>query len=253
MPPSGEAPPPPESRTGREGNSRPASDRIANAAWWLLPVVFLFWLYREAFSTWFFNDDFAWLTLSHLVWTRHDLLHELFAPMAQGTIRPWSERGFFMVLQSLFGLDSLPFRVVVFATAAADLLLIAWITLRITGSRIAGFLAPILWTANTALVLPMTWNSAYNEIMCPLFLLSALVLFIRYTETGQRKFWWWQVVVFSLGFGALEINVVYPALAAAWVLFIAPSRARAATRTQLRSLHPPIPDLHRVFHCSTAW
>ena len=70
----------------------------------------------------------------------------------------------------------------------------------------------------------MTWSSAYNELMCPLFLLAALALFIRYTETGQRKFWWWQLVVFSLGFGALEINIVYPAIAAAWVLFERPRR-----------------------------
>src|SRR5580693_4043574 len=112
--------------------ANPAIKRAVSVAWWLLPVVFLLWLYRDAFSTWFVADDFAWLSLLHLVQVRHDLFHELFAPMAQGTIRPWSERGFFMTLEALFGLDSLPFRIVVFATAAADVLLIAWITLRAT-------------------------------------------------------------------------------------------------------------------------
>jgi hypothetical protein len=71
--------------------------------------------------------------------------------------------------------------------------------------------------------------------MCPLFLLGALALFIRYIETGRRAFWWWQVVVFSLGFGALEINIVYPALAAAWVIFNADALRRGAL---LRSLIP---------------
>src|SRR5580693_1335441 len=92
---------------------------LAAAAWWLLPVAFLVWFYRDGLFTWFLADDFAWLSLLHLVQVRHDLLHELFAPMAQGTIRPWSERGFFILLQSLFGFDALPFRIVVFATAAA--------------------------------------------------------------------------------------------------------------------------------------
>jgi len=210
------------------------SDRVRNAAWWLLPVVFLVWLYRDGFFIWFVNDDFAWLSLLRLVHTRHDLLHEMFTPMAQGTIRPWSERGIFILLEGLFGLDSLPFRIVTFATAAADILLIAWLTLRITGSRVAGFVAPVLWTANSALALVMTWSSAYNEVMCTLFLVSALALFIRYTETGERKFWWWQLVVFSLGFGALEINIVYPALAAAWVIFAGKTPVRAG----LRSLAP---------------
>ena len=237
MPPRGEVPPS-SIRLGATGSvsSRPALDRTAAALWWLLPVVFLLWLYRDAFSTWFLADDFAWLSLLHRAQVRHDLLRELFAPMAQGTIRPWSERGFFMVLQGLFGLDSLPFRIVVFATAATDVLLIAWLTLRATASPVAGFLAPVLWVSNSALVQAMTWSSAYNEVMCPLFLLSALALFIRYIETGRRSFWWWQLVVFSLGFGALEINIVYPALAAAWILFGPVSRS--ARPRFLRSVAP---------------
>jgi hypothetical protein len=204
--------------------------------WWLLPVAFLVVFYRDGLSTWFVADDFAWLSLLRLSRLRHDLLHELFAPMAQGTIRPWSERGFFMLLESIFGLDALPFRLVVFATAAADVILISWITLRATGSRVAGFIAPLLWTVNTALVLPMTWDSTFNEVLCPLFLLGALALYIRYLDTGQGKFWWWQLVVFSLGFGALEINIVYPAIAAAWVLF--QSRDRKGATSQLITILP---------------
>src|SRR5580698_6177702 len=72
----------------------------------------------------------------------------------------------------------------------------------------------------------MAWSAAYNEALCPLFLLTALACFIRYVETGRRVFWWWQVVGFTLGFGALEVNVVYPALAAAYVLFVADASKR---------------------------
>jgi hypothetical protein len=80
----------------------------------------------------------------------------------------------------------------------------------------------------------LSWSSAYNEALCALFLLSALALFIRFVETGRRVFWWWQLVVFTLGFGALELNVVYPALAAAWALTI----ARMPLRRVARSLLP---------------
>jgi hypothetical protein len=193
---------------------------------WLLPIAFLFWLYSDGLKVWFTNDDFAWLGLLREVHESRSLLNALFAPEAQGTIRPWSDRGFFLLFESLFGLDNLPFRVCVFITMAANLTLIAWIARRITGSPAAGFLAAILWTANASLSTVMAWSAAYNEALCPLFLLTALTCFIRFVETGRRVFWWWQLVVFTLGFGALEVNVVYPALAGAYVLFVAGSEKR---------------------------
>ena len=200
--------------------------RIGPLIWWLLPIAFLFWLYSTGLRTWFLADDFAWLGLLRDVHSFHDVLSALFTPAAQGTIRPWSERGFFLLFESVFGLDSLPFRICVFATMTANLLLITRITLRITGSLMAGSLAAILWTANAGLATVMAWNSSYNEAMCSFFLLLATALLVRYVETGRRVFWWWQLVVFVLGFGALEINVVYPALAAAYVLFAAPASRR---------------------------
>lgn len=198
-------------------------------------MIFLLWLYRDGLACWFIADDFAWLGLLRQVHSAKDVAGILFLPAAQGTIRPWSERGFFLVFESLFGLDALPFRMMAFATMTANLTLLQWITRRITGSRLAGAVAATVWAANAALMTVMSWSAAYNEALCPLFLLGALALLIRYAETGERKFWWWQLVVFSLGFGALEVNVVYPALAAAYALFLAPPDIR---RKLLRGTAP---------------
>ncbi len=209
--------------------------RAAAVAWWLGPVIFLLILYRRGLGTWYIADDFAWLSLLRQVHNFHDFLRVMFQPEAQGTIRFLSERGFYLLFEKLFGFDSLPFRICVFVTMAANLALIAWITLRITASRLAGFLAPVLWSANTSLAIVMTWTAAWNEALCSFFLLLALELFIRYGETGRRSFWWWQLVVFTLGFGALELNVIYPALAAAYVLFVA---NRDDRRRHLLSLIP---------------
>jgi hypothetical protein len=203
------------------------SRRALNVLLWLGPVFFLFWVFWEGLQCWFIADDFAWLGLLRQYNSLGDLPSILFAPAAQGTIRPWSERGFFLLFESLFGLDDLPFRIAAFTVMSGNLLLVAWLTRRVTLSTAAGCLAAVLWAANTALVTPMTWSSGFNQVLCPFFLLSALVLFIRFAETGRRRFWWAQLLVFVLGFGALEINVIYPALAAAWVLFVAvPARRR---------------------------
>ncbi|HXJ44447.1 MAG TPA: hypothetical protein VNH18_34490 [Bryobacteraceae bacterium] len=210
-----------------------ASARLRQVATIVVPIAFLLWLYREGIDVWFMQDDFAWLSLLRQVHSWQDVVRVLFEPAAQGTIRPWSERGFFLLFEYLFGVDNYPFRLAAFTTAAADIVLIGWIVRRLSGSRVAAAIAGITWAANASLVVVMTWSSAWNEVLCPFFLLSALALFIRYTESGRKGFWWLQLAFFVVGFGALEINVVYPAIALAWSLFVTPSekRRRFATAT----------------------
>ena len=53
----------------------------------------------------------------------------------------------------------LPFRIVVFATQFANLALISTMMRPMTGSPLAGLVAPVLWLASPVIYLPMTWNS----------------------------------------------------------------------------------------------
>lgn len=194
---------------------------LASAAFCLLPPLLCFVLYRRGLTAWFQADDFAWLSLRSQVHDVRSLLHVLFAPMAQGSIRPLSERSLFLVFESVFGVNALPFRICVFLTQCANLTLLAATTKRLAGSGIAGFCAAILWLVNNSLVWPMVWTSAYNQILCGFFLLSAFWCLLLYIETGRRAYYLWQWTLFLLGFGALEINVVYPALAALYTYLCA--------------------------------
>jgi hypothetical protein len=175
----------------------------------MLFCLLVHWL---ALKMWFFTDDFAWLGLRLEVQSPSDLLHVLFAPQAQGTVRTLSERLFFLVFSSVFGLESPPFRVWVFLTQFANIVLLMQITRRITASPVAAFIAPFLWTASSGMALALAWSAAYNQIAWAFVTLLAFYLFLRYIDTGQRKYWIWQWMVFLLGFGVLELNVMYPAL-----------------------------------------
>ena len=189
----------------------------AQSAWyWALPPLFCTWLYWYGIRAWFQADDFAWLALKLDISDWPTLLNALFGPRAQGTIRPWSERAFFLVFYSLFDLDALPFRIWVFFTQALNLVLVASITRRLTGSRAAGFWAAMFWTVNSSLAWIMTWTSAYNQAMCAFFLLLAFHFLLKFIETGRRRYEVFEWAVFLLGFGAQELNLVYPALAASY-------------------------------------
>ena len=97
----------------------------------------------------------------------------------------------------------------------------ATIGTRLTGSRAAGICAAIFWVLNGSLIEPLGWTCVYNEVLCGFFLLLAFYLLLRFIETGRRRYEVYQWIAFLLGFGALELNVVYPALAGAYTLLAA--------------------------------
>ncbi len=196
--------------------------RLLNAAYWLAAPILCLMLYWHGLLVWFVQDDFAWLNLRGTVQSWPDFWSALFKPLAQGTVRPLSERLFFMSFYEMFGLHALPYRLFVFATMFAVLALLTHVARKVTGSRVVGLLTPLLWLCNFGLITTLTWTSAYNQTLCCFFLLLSLSLFIRHVETGRWRPYWLQLLTFIVGFGALELNVVYPALAALYALLRAP-------------------------------
>jgi hypothetical protein len=190
---------------------------------WALPTVaclFLFAFYWRGLDCWFYQDDFGWL---HLGPARGfgDFLHILFAPKAHGNLRPWSENLFFYGLKALFGVNPLPFRIVVFATMAASLFLLDAIVRRLTSSPAAAFAAQLCWLANPAVSAVLCWTCIYNQAQYVFFLLLALFLLLE----GR---WVAQAAVFTVGLGSLELMVMYPAIASLWALLY---RREALKRT----------------------
>ena len=109
--------------------------RARAVAWWTVPSLVCLLIHWQGFTAWFRADDFAWLSNFDRIHSFHDLLVILFLPQAQGTIRPFSERAFFVVGYGLVGLDSLPFRIVIFATQFAALALFASVTVGMPGTK----------------------------------------------------------------------------------------------------------------------
>ena len=176
----------------------------------LAGLIFLLAFYWRGLGDWFYQDDFGWLHLGPAT-DFTDFLRILFAPKAHGNIRPWSENLFFYGLKALFGVNPLPFRIVVFATVAADVVLLAALVRRLTGSALAAACAPVLWLANPNVAPALCWSSIYNQSQYLFFVLLAFVLFLR----GK---YWQQMVVFALGLGSLETAVMYPVIVLAYAL-----------------------------------
>lgn len=191
-----------------------------------VPILLSIFLYRYALTSWFRTDDFAWLHLNIEATSWDGVADVLFGPRAQGTVRIWSDRVFFLVFKFLFGSNALPFHLWMFATHAVNLYLLSRLTERWTGSAVAGMLAAIAWTVNPALATPLSWASAYNQILCGFFLLAATWFLVRWLDTGQRAYAVAMWSFYLLGFGALELMIVFPVLALAMTWMLSPSQWR---------------------------
>jgi hypothetical protein len=192
---------------------------IRGSAWRVLPVLLLLVLYWPGLTAWFYQDDFGWLNLRHDVHSVHDLAGALLAPKAHGNMRPLGENAFWLGLSAIFGVEPLPFHICTFLTQSASLLLLGSIVRRLVAWPPAGFCAQILWLVNPGLAPAMGWSSIYNQVLSAFFFLLAFYFLLRHIETGRRAHAFAHWTAFVLGLGALEINVVYPALAAFYVVF----------------------------------
>lgn len=202
--------------------SRKSSARfLPTWAVWIIPIAFCLIVCWYGLTAWFQEDDWAWLQLREEVHSAKDLFRAIFMPTGHGTFRPLSERLFFLVFSSLFGLNALPYRICAFATQFANLILLGSITWRLSRSRLAGVSAPIFWVANANLAMVMAWSSGYMQLLCGFFLLLAFHFLLRHIETGERRYYVFQWIAFLIGFGAMETTVVYPALAATYTFLCA--------------------------------
>jgi hypothetical protein len=195
---------------------------IRTSAWSVLPVLLLFVLYWPGLTTWFYQDDFGWLNLRHDVHSASDLAGALFAPKAHGNMRPLGENTFWLALGTAFGVEPLPFHICTFITQSASLLLLGSIVRRLVAWAPAGICAQILWLINPGVAPAMGWSSIYNQVLSAFFFLLAFYFLLRHIESGCRVHEIAHWTAFVLGLGALEINVVYPALAALYLAFHKP-------------------------------
>lgn len=201
--------------------------KARRAAWWLAPALLCLLIHYRGLLVWFQADDFAWLGQWHRIKDGSTIWEELFNPTVHGTLRPLSERAFFLVLSYWFPDDALPYRIIVFATQFANVALLAWLARRLTGSTAVGFWAALLWAVNPNLDTVMNWSSAYMQALCGLCLLGGFHMYLNWMETGRRRWYWLQWLVFLTGFLVLETMVVYPALLAAHALIVDRKRLRA--------------------------
>ncbi|MBL8220905.1 MAG: hypothetical protein JNL62_16860 [Bryobacterales bacterium] len=163
-------------------------------------------IHYPGLHAWFQQDDFAWMGLPRELREGTPLFDALFRPSQHGTWRPLSERAYFLLFPALFGYEAFPMRLAAFLTQACSLAIVQDIAFRLTQSRLAAALTPLVWMASSHMTIAMISNGAYVHVLGAFFLLAAT----HSLMAGRTRAMW---AAFSLGFLASESNVVFPAIA----------------------------------------
>ena len=198
---------------------RPCYHLLMPIARRIVPVLLLLALYYPGITTFFYQDDFGWLNLRHDVHSVSDLAPALFAPKAHGNMRPLGENAYWLGISAVFGPEPLPFHIAAFLTVAAALLLLGDIVRRLTGSDLAAYAAQAVWMVNIGVAPALGWTSIFNQALSAFFFLLAFYFLLERRHTAH-----W--IAFLLGLGALEINIVYPAIAVAYAVLYCPKELR---------------------------
>ena len=192
-----------------------------------LPAVVVVILYAPALRSAYRLDDLAWLSLRNTIANGHSLVWALFSPQAQGSIRPLGDRVWFLLASSWFGLNPIPLHWLALITQIANVFLLVAAGRRLLGSLVAAGIAATLWVLNDSLVEPLVWASALNEVLYAFWFLLAFNAFMKWIDSGKSIWLGAHLAAMVLGFGTLELMVVFPLIAAVYVALFAPRRWKA--------------------------
>ncbi len=192
-----------------------------------VPAFLLVLLYVPSLASAYRIDDLAWLSLRNTISNGHSIWWALFSPQAQGSIRPLGERVWFLAASSVFGLNPVPLHLLALLTQIGNVVLVVAVGRRLLGSLIAPGIAATLWVLSDSLVEPMVWASAYNEVLCAFCFLLAFGALVKWVDSGRSAWFSLHIVAVVLGLATLEIMVMLPVIAAAWVALFMPKRWKA--------------------------
>jgi hypothetical protein len=208
----------------------------------------MFVVFRPGLSAWFQRDDFYWIFMGRQG-AQRGWWSALLAATPQGTWRPLTDGLFFTVFGELFGLNARPYRELVFATYAVDVILLGTLASRLGAGVFESLLAAVFFCVHEGLAVPMGWMCSYNQLVAITCILASLLCWKSYCDHGGGWRYAALLVLQALGVLALEVHIMFPLMAAIYVLSFEPRarwRARALQIAPLAAVAAAWAILHVV-------
>ncbi len=187
------------------GDARKTVADALSAAVLIGAIVFI---YRGAFSGFFVQDDFGWLTASRFR-SFGEYIHCFFRFNPALGYRPLSQETFFWAGQTLFGMSPAGFHAmsVLFHVLGS---LAVYVLLRQFFAPLPCLAGALFYGVHDAHSRSVYWISAVPEPMAAACYVVALILFVRFDRTGDRRLYGFSVLAAVLGIMCKESILTLP-------------------------------------------
>jgi hypothetical protein len=150
------------------------------------------------------NLDVPWRQVpSWFLAVRHDWYRPLFELLVAAS---WRQ----------FGLHSIAYHLLCLVLFALAVMLVGLLGECLSGDRRIGLLATVLFALQGFHAEPVLWFAASSDLLVALFVLGSLAAYIRFRQTGRRRWLMVAVVAFLLALASKETAVVLPL---AWLAY----------------------------------
>ncbi len=185
--------------------------KLGNIFIFILLLTVSYFIYKPALTSYFFQDDWFTLKISQ-VNSISDIL-SFFIPRTDVIYyRPLGMQLYFSLMQYIFGINQIPFRISTLLIYSFNGLLIYKIFKKLEFTSILSLFAAILFCASVVTYIPFYWSSTFPFVLGPTFFLLAFKASISNYRNNQLT----AILFFILGLITLESIIFLPVLVFIW-------------------------------------
>lgn len=166
-------------------------------------------LYRNALSSYFFQDDWFSLRISQ-AHTLEEFL-SFFLPRSDVIYyRPLGMQVPFFFLQKLFGVNPFPFHLTQFFTHVVNTILVYVLIRLILKKSHLALLSSFLYATSSIHYIPFYWFATYAFVLGPTLFFSSFIFFIRFLDKKKQAYFLLSFLFFTSGLFVNEMVIVAP-------------------------------------------
>ena len=168
-------------------------------------------LYKNSFTAYFFQDDWFSLRMSNAKNIQEVIA--FFIPRSDVVYyRPLGMQIPFYILHRLFGLNSIPYHILIFLTHSVNICLIFFLIKLFTKKNFIPLLVSYLYSISLIHYIPFYWFATYAFVFGPTLFFLTFILFKLFIDNKKKIYYFLSLITFLIGLLINEMLLPFPVI-----------------------------------------